>query len=104
MLARLLEADYAAHKKEADNRRLEFWFRELRTPELLMELAKHFPDQAKILAQERPLLSDALVRNDKALRDKLRAEEDAEREADRLYWLPLKRELERLRQAERHNR
>jgi hypothetical protein len=27
----------------------------------------------------------------------LRAEEDAEREADRRYWAPLKRELEQLR-------
>ena len=29
----------------------------------------------------------------------LRAEEDAEREADRHYWAPLKRELEQLRHA-----
>jgi hypothetical protein len=31
----------------------------------------------------------------------MRAEEDAEREADRRYWAPLKRELEQLRRERR---
>ena len=32
-------------------------------------------------------------------RNRVRAEEDAEREADRHYWAPLKQELEQLRHA-----
>jgi len=35
------------------------------------------------------------------LEQALRAEETAERERDKLYWLPLKKELENMRHARR---
>ena len=35
--------------------------------------------------------------NEAGLHAALRAEEDAERATDRVYWLPLRKELERLR-------
>jgi hypothetical protein len=48
-------------------------------------------------ARARPLLAHALDGPRAALEAGLQAEQDAEREADRAYWLPLKRELELLR-------
>ena len=45
----------------------------------------------------RPLLTHALAGDAAALTSALRAEEDTEREADRLYWAPLRLELEQIR-------
>ena len=42
---------------------------------------------------ERPLLA---LQDEPGLREALRSEEDAEREADQRYWAPLKQELEKL--------
>ena len=47
----------------------------------------------------RPLLEHAATGNEPRLVAALRAEEEAEREADRHYWAPLKQELEQLRHA-----
>jgi hypothetical protein len=104
MLARLMEADYTAHRADAGEERLEFWFRELRTAELLESLATTYPELAARLATERTLLNFALRGDQSSLRQALRAEEEAEREADRQYWVPLKKELERMRRERRRNR
>jgi hypothetical protein len=101
MLTRLMEADYAAHKTAASDERLRFWFRELRTPELLIHLAAAHPQICGALVGQRPLLSAAMAGDATALRQALREEEEVDREADREYWKPLKRELERLRREER---
>jgi hypothetical protein len=102
MIARLLEADYAAHKSlNPDKDRLEFWLHELRTTLPLMELAAQHPELAAEVAANRPAVIAALSDGETAIRKALRDEEEAEREADRLYWEPLKRELERLRHDER---
>jgi hypothetical protein len=101
MIARLLETDYAAHSADPSPERLRFWLRELRTPELLTALAAQHPDLTKSLTAGRPLLAHALDGDLSAVRQALRDEEDAEREADRQYWAPLKAELERLRMAKR---
>lgn len=42
--------------------------------------------------------------SEELLKATLREEEDAEREADRHYWAPLKRELEQLRREHRRSR
>jgi hypothetical protein len=101
MIARLLETDYAAHYPARARERANFWLRELRTPELLVAVAREFSHAAQGLASSRPLLTLAIAGDVPALRTALRAEEDAEREADRQYWAPLKAELARLREAAR---
>lgn len=97
MITRLVEADYAAHASEAGPERLAFWFRELRTPELLVDLAKAAADAARIASADRPLLTYAIIGDLGAVTASLREEEDGEREADRAYWAPLRAELEAMR-------
>jgi hypothetical protein len=101
MIARLMETDYAAHRASPPAGRIAFWLREMRTPELLVSLAAEHSELAKTLSAERPLLTQAAAGDVAALRTVLRAEEDAQREADRQYWTPLKLELEQLRRAKR---
>ena len=75
---------------------IHFWLRELRTPELLIELAakRRAPRQ---LLFKRPLLKLAREAREGDLTEALLEEEQIEREADRQYWTPLKAELEKLR-------
>lgn len=97
MIARLVEAHYARHAQAADDTIREFWLRELRTPAILIEVARSAPHTCEQLKAVRPLLVHAAAGSEPQLAAALRAEEDAEREADRRYWAPLKRELEQLR-------
>lgn len=99
MLRRLLEADYYAEHKTASAERVRFWLRELRTPELLVELAGQHPLPCEELVRTRPLLACAVTGDVTALQAGLDAEEKRERELDRQYWQPLKAELERLRHS-----
>lgn len=80
---------------------IEFWLREARTPELITELMRRFPDEARAKVHERPLLGLALSANTEVLREALDAEVRAEQARDRAYWAPLKAELEAFRRAER---
>lgn len=97
MVRRLLEADYFANRDRSTSGQIEFWLRELRTPELLIEVATANSEIASALADARPLLRPALLNNESRLVAELVAEEQAERQVDREYWLPLKAELEQLR-------
>ncbi len=99
MLRRLVENDYFNHRRRPSRSQLRFWFIEMRTPELLRELADAYPVLRKELSRVRPLLSLAESGKEAALSKALLQEENAERQADREYWAPLKRELERLRHA-----
>jgi hypothetical protein len=99
MIRRLVEADYFRHGKEVSAKQLRFWFLELRTPELLIELASASPGLCRNLIKERSLLKLALSRKMKNLNEGLYEEEILERKADREYWAPLKGELEDLRRA-----
>lgn len=101
MITRLVEAHYAASEDRDDGRAIEFWLRELRTPPILIDVAQAAPRASRALAGERPLLFHALAAETEPLRLALRDEEDREREADRAYWEPLRRELEQLRHARR---
>ena len=96
MLRRLVEAHYFEHREKPTRAQAQFWFRELRTPELLLDTAQQFPSIAKRIQPSRPLLAHAITRNAVALEAALEVEE-------RAYWKPLKAELESLRLA-RHAR
>jgi hypothetical protein len=97
MLRRLLEAHYFQNRRKPTAEKVRFWLRELRTPELLIEVAKAHPRLFSRLAAARPLLTLAAPGQEVALAHALKEEEQKERERDRLYWLPLKSELETLR-------
>lgn len=99
MLQRLVEAHYLRHRGAPTVARQRFWLRELRTPAFLIEAARAAPGLAQRLSTDRPLLTLALAADESGLFKALREEEDAERERDRLYWAPLKAELEQLRRA-----
>jgi len=95
MLRRLLEVNYFENRKDPTREQIRFWFLELRTPDLLIELAK---EQGRIpdpLRRKRPLLELVVKGSKSSLVDALLSEEQKEREADREYWAPLKKELER---------
>jgi hypothetical protein len=97
MLHRLLEAHYLKNRAAPTPEQRQFWLRELRTPELLVEAAQAWPQLAQRLSAERPLLLLAEPGKLIRLEEALVADERAERERDRLYWQPLKAELEKLR-------
>ena len=99
MIRRLVEAHYFENQKRPKPAQIRFWFQELRTPEILLELAGRYAPISRRLVSARPLLAHAVTGETKKLEEALLAEESAERELDRQYWLPLKAELEQLRHA-----
>lgn len=80
---------------------IEFWLSEARTPELLLQLVSRFPTEATSLLPARPLLAHAISGDLDALRTALDAEVRAEQAKDRVYWEPLRREIEAFRREER---
>ncbi len=98
MIRRLVEAHYFQHQKNPNPAQVKFWLRELRTPELLNEVARAHAAQCRRLVSARPLLAHATT-DAATLERALLAEETAERDRDKIYWLPLRRELEKLRHA-----
>lgn len=68
---------------------------------MLCTVAAEHPGVAAAVADSRPAVRAALDGDEEAVRALLAAEEAAEREKDRVYWEPLRRELEELRRARR---
>jgi hypothetical protein len=101
MLQRLLEAHYLQHRAAPTPEQRRFWLLELRTPEMLAEAVRANAELARDLSNQRPLLGLAASGVSRELSEALTAEENAERERDRLHWQPLKAELERLRHSTR---
>ena len=100
MLRKLVERSYCS--RIADERPpLEFWLRELRTPELLLAVANGYPDAARKAAEARPAVRAALTGSRDEVERLVAEEEQEERRKDREYWGPLRRELEDLRRARR---
>jgi hypothetical protein len=99
MIRRLVEAHYFQNEAKSTPAQVRFWLRELRTPELLVELARRHPALCRSMAKRRPLLASAQAGITAELEQAFRAEETAERQRDKEYWLPLRRELETLRHA-----
>lgn len=97
MIRRLVEADYFAKEYQPTHDDLEFWLMELRTPELLIEIALANSEIAETMEAVRPLLKFASINDAVLLGEALLSEEKEQREVDREYWQPLKVELETLR-------
>ena len=97
MVARLVERRYLAIGESPSETEVRFLLRELRTPELLIEAVERYPAAAAELAAQRPALQSALTGDVAAVERGLKLEEADARERDRLYWEPLKRELEQFR-------
>ena len=98
MIRRLVEADYVVRETPSDAE-VEFWLRESRTPAMLISLAQTHPKLTEALIPVRPLLSAAHKGDERAIEEGLDREQRLEREADRAYWKPLRRELEDLRRG-----
>ncbi len=97
MIRRLIEADIYRAPDEPSEDKICFWFAECRTPELLISLSAKYPKIATRMSANRPLLRSAIQGNREEVQSLLKDEEDREREADRQYWMPLKKELEEWR-------
>ncbi|PWU18634.1 MAG: hypothetical protein C5B50_08595 [Verrucomicrobia bacterium] len=97
MVRRLVEAHYFQNRDEASGARVRFWLLELRTPEILIQLAQTHVRLCRSLIKRRPLLPVAIGGDHGAVERALEREERKERESDRGYWLPLRKELDRLR-------
>ncbi len=54
MIRRLVEAHYFENLAASNSDQIEFWFRELRTPGLLMDGAQAWPEAAKQFADLMP--------------------------------------------------
>jgi hypothetical protein len=99
MIRRLVEANFFENRGKAGAARIRFWLQELRTPQLLIGVAQNNSRLTRQLSAKRPLLRIALAGEVEKLGAALADEESAEREKDRLYWLPLRKELEQLRHS-----
>ena len=97
MIRRLVEAHYFQNRTKPNPAQIRFWLQELRTPQLLVEVAQRHTALCRRLVSKRPLLAHAAIGEMKELERALMVEESAEREQDWQYWLPLKAELEKLR-------
>ena len=96
MIRRLIEADYVGEKDPSADR-VRFWLLESRTPLMLIELAETYRSEAEAVMHSRALLLHACHGDEPEIETELAKEEKAERDADRRYWEPLRRELEELR-------
>jgi len=101
MIRRLVEANYFGARAQPTPERVAFWLRELRTPELLVECASAFPDEARVAAERRPAVERAAQGDPDRVEQELHAEQLRERAADRAFWAPLRVELEALRHGPR---
>lgn len=101
MIRRLIEAHYACYRDSATPDHVRFWLRESRTIPMLIDLVKSHPELAAVAASDRHLLVLAAAGDETGLATALEEEERQQRAADRVYWLPLKAELETLRRQRR---
>ena len=99
MIRRLVEVNYLSHRDDPTEERIRFWLRELRTPEIVVEVVQAHADLAEEISGERALLKLATLENLESglLGRALREEEEAERRLDAEYWRPLREQLERIR-------
>ncbi len=97
MIRRLVEAHYDENREIANRAMVHFWFRESRTPSMLMELIRQFPEEVASAVSERPWLGEIVTLDNKQIENFLREEEDIQRQADEAYWKPLKEELTQMR-------
>lgn len=99
MVRALVEAHYFAHRENPSPEIVVFWLLELRTPDLLIEVASRNRGVADAISPKRPAVAAALGGNADEVARLLSEEERRERIADEAYWRPLKNELEQMRRA-----
>lgn len=99
MIQRLMEVRYFRAGENPSESEVSFLLRELRTPELLIDLVRHHSDSAAELVDARPLLDLARQAKRSALERALIDEMLGEKELDRQYWKPLRVKLEELRRS-----
>ena len=97
----LVTIHYRENEQAPRSEWIAFWLREARTPELLRDLTARFPVETRDLLAARPLLAHAITAELDPLRTALDAEVRDEQAKDRVYWEPLRRELEEFRRQER---
>jgi hypothetical protein len=97
MIRRLVEAHFFQHNAKPRAAQIKFWLLELRTTQLLLEVAQANASLARRLAAKRPLLRHAAAGKLAQLESALAVEENSGRAEDKAYWSPLLKELERLR-------
>jgi hypothetical protein len=97
IVERLVEELYFNAGQSATTEDITFLLRELRTPELLIEAATRFPEASRNAAPGRPAVEAAVTGDIEQVRAALRIEQDEAMRRDRLWWEPLKRELEQFR-------
>jgi len=102
MIRRLIEVHYFENRGHSMRQQIQFWFLELRTPELLIEFAETRDGLPQHLILKRRLLRFAKRTRALELSKAMMGEEAAERTAGRRYWTPLKAELASLRHARTH--
>jgi len=100
MIQRLVEANWFQNRHDPNPERIDFWLRECRTPEILIELVKRLPGEASSLHSSRKAVSAALRGNLEEVEKTLEEERRAEVAADQAYWQPLRKEIERLRRIQ----
>jgi len=101
MIRRLVEQSYFTKAGTQNREEIEFWLRELRSPELLLDVVRAHPSITQTIAHFRPAVQAALTGRISAVSRALDEEEADERCRDRSYWEPLKRELEEFRRKNR---
>jgi hypothetical protein len=67
-------------------------------------VARAHPQLCRRLLSDRPLLAHAASGNSAELENALAVEENAERERDKAYWTPRRKELEKLRHGKIRSR
>lgn len=101
MIRRLVERDYFEHRQAPGRDRVPFWLRELRTPEILVQVARRWPEEAATLSGSRPAIAAALEGDADTVALRIRQEEETERQRDCEYWGPLRQQLQEFRRRRR---
>ena len=104
MIRRLVEQNYFEGRERPSPEQVRFWLRELRTPDLLVAVSAAWPEAARELAANRPAVAAAIGGDGSRVAEMLELEEKEERERDRVYWQPLRKELEELRRLKKGDR
>lgn len=99
MIRRLVEAHYVEFASHATPERVAFWLKECRTPVLLAEISASHPEAVDLVAQQRPFLTRLTAMSDEEVEQALAVEEAEERARDKAYWMPLRKELEKMRRG-----
>lgn len=97
MIRRLVEAHHRQFSNETAPEVICFWLREMRTPELLKQVAIKNRKLIPFVKDFRPWLLTVDLNDSAAIERELEAEMQIERALDVAYWQPLKNELAELR-------